>query len=116
MARNLEFPHDVGGIAEVARDSGAKEGDVFMDEKIPELSTLIDDVKRQRDEIRVRLHLAKAEAKEEWARLETKWEHVRGKMEVVGREAGKAAEDVGTALRLVVGELKHGYERVRQLL
>jgi hypothetical protein len=35
-----------------------------MDEKSSELSTLIDDVKRQRDEIRVRLHLAKAEAKE----------------------------------------------------
>ena len=81
-----------------------------------ELDRLIDDVKRQRDEIRVRLHLAKAEAKEEWERLETKWEHVRGKMGVVGREAGKTAQEVGTALNLAVEELRRGYERVRKLL
>ncbi len=83
---------------------------------IPELHTLIDDVKRQRDEVRVRLHLAKAEAKDEWDRLEAKFEHVRGKLQVVGREAGKAAEDVGSALRLAVEELQRGYQRVRQLL
>jgi len=87
-----------------------------MDEKIPDVNTLIDDLKQQRDEIRVRLHLAKAEAKEEWERLETKWEHVRGKMGVVGREAGKTAQEVGTALNLAVEELRRGYERVRKLL
>ena len=87
-----------------------------MDEKIPDVNTLIDDLKKQRDEIRVRLHLAKAEAKEEWERLETKWEHVRGKMGVVGREAGKTAQEVGTALNLAVEELRRGYERVRKLL
>ena len=87
-----------------------------MDEKTPELSNLIDDIVRQRDEIRVRLHLAKAEAKEEWERLEIKWDHVRGKMGVVGREAGKTAQEVGAALRLAVDELRRGYERVRKLL
>ena len=87
-----------------------------MVEKNPELNKLIDDLKRQRDEIRVRLHLAKAEAKEEWERLEVKWERVRGKMGVVGREAGKAAEEVGAALRLAAEELRHGYEQVRKLL
>ena len=87
-----------------------------MDEKTPELSHLIDDIKRQRDEIRVRLHLAKLEAKEEWERLEVKWDHVRGKMDIVGREAGKAVHEVGAALRLAAEELQRGYERVRQLL
>lgn len=87
-----------------------------MSEKDPELTKLIDDLKRQRDEIRVRLHLAKAEAKEEWERLEVHWDHVRGKIGVVGREAGKAAEEVGAALRLAAEELRLGYERVRKLL
>ena len=87
-----------------------------MDEKTPELSHLIDDIKRQRDEIRVRLHLAKLEAKEEWERLEVKWDHVRGKMDIVGREAGKTVHEVGAALRLAAEELQRGYERVRQLL
>ena len=87
-----------------------------MDEKNPELSRLIDDIKRQRDEIRVQLHLAKLEAKEEWERLEIKWDHVRGKMDIVGREAGKAVEEVGAALHLAAEELQRGYERVRKLL
>ncbi len=87
-----------------------------MDDKAPELQKLIDDVIQQRDEIRVRLHLAKAEAKDEWERLETQWNHVRGKMGVVGREAGKAAHDVGAALQLAVEELRRGYERIRKLM
>lgn len=87
-----------------------------MTERSPEMQKLIDDLKRQRDEIRVRLHLAKADAKNEWERLEEKWEHVRGKLEVVGREAGKAAEDVGAALRLAAEELRAGYARIRKLL
>jgi hypothetical protein len=87
-----------------------------MTEKSPELHALMDDVQRQRDELRLQLHLAKAEAKQEWERLEVKWEQARGKMEVVGREAGKAAHEVGAALKLALDELRKGYERVRALL
>ncbi len=87
-----------------------------MDDKTTDLTTLVDNVKQQRDDLRVRLHLAKAEAKDEWERLEAKWEHVRGKMGVLGREAGKTAQDVGAALRLAVEELQRGYEQVRKLL
>ncbi len=82
----------------------------------PELQKLLEDLKTQRDELRVRLHLAKAEAKDEWERLEHTWEHVRGRMEVVGHEAGKTAKDVGAALRLAAEELRNGYQRVRTLL
>ena len=81
-----------------------------------ELSSLIEDVKRQRDELHVRLHLAKADAKDEWDRLERKWEHLRRKMEGVGHEAGKTAGDVGAALGLAVEELRHGYQRMRAIL
>ena len=87
-----------------------------MMEKNPEMRKLIADLERQRDEIRVRLHLAKADVKDEWAHLEQKWEHVRGKAEVLGREAGKAAGNVGAALRLAAEELRAGYARVRKLM
>jgi hypothetical protein len=87
-----------------------------VSEKNPELQKLVEDVRRQRDEIRVRLHLAKADAKDEWERLEHTWQHMRAKMTVVGREAGKTAEEVGAALRLAAEELRRGYGRVRKLL
>lgn len=87
-----------------------------MDDTTPDLSKLVDEVQQQRDELRVQLHLAKAEAKEEWEHLEVKWDALRGKAGVVGREAGKAAREVAAALHLAAEELKRGYERIRQLL
>ena len=81
-----------------------------------DLRTVVEDLKRQRDHIRVQLHLAKADAKDEWATLEHKWEHVRGTMDRVGDEAGHAAREVGAALRLAAEELRRGYERIARLL
>jgi len=73
-------------------------------------------LKQQRDELRVKLHLGKAEAKDEWARLEKQWEEVRPKLDAAREEAGKTAESVGTALSLAMEELKKGYERLRNRL
>ena len=73
-------------------------------------------LKQQRDELRVKLHLAKAEAKDEWARLEKQWEEMKPKLEAAKEEAAKTAESVGTALGLAVEELKKGYERLRNRL
>ncbi len=81
-----------------------------------DLHTAVEDLKRERDHFRVRLHLAKAEAQDEWQALEHKWEHLRGKMDLVGDEAGKAAHEVGAALRLAADELRRGYERIARLL
>lgn len=77
---------------------------------------LIDELKEQRDVLRVRLHLAGAEARDEWDHLEKRWNHLRARAAVVGREATDAAEHVGTALKQVAEELKQGYERLRALL
>lgn len=38
-----------------------------------ELETLLDGLKQQRDELMVQLHLAKAEARDEWEELEKNW-------------------------------------------
>ena len=87
-----------------------------MSEKDHEIHALMDDVQRQRDELRLQLHLAKAEARQEWERLEVKLNQARAKMGVVGREAEKAAHEVGAALKLALDELRKGYEQVRKLL
>ncbi|MCC6847010.1 MAG: hypothetical protein IT294_00815 [Deltaproteobacteria bacterium] len=87
-----------------------------MTEKHFDLDAIVEDLKRQRDEIRVRMHLAKADARDEFERLEREWDHVRGKLGVIGEEAGKAAVEVGAALKLAVDELRNGYRKVRALL
>jgi len=80
------------------------------------ITKAVEHLKQQRDELRVKLHLAKADAKDEWARLEKQWEEMRPKLEAARQEAGKTAESVGSALSLAVEELKKGYERLRKLL
>ena len=74
------------------------------------------ELERLRDELAVRMHLAKAEARDQWEELEKKWEHFRARLEVVGRAAEESAEDVGDALELLGSELKRGYARIRKLL
>jgi len=87
-----------------------------MTDERTNLQGLADDLQRQRDELRVRLHLAKAEARDEFEKLEKRWEHVRGRLGVLGKEAGEASKDVGEALRLVLREIQTGYRRIRELV
>lgn len=77
---------------------------------------LLDELATQRDELRVRMHLAKNEAKDEWERLEHAFADLTVRAKGVGREAERTAGEVGAALRLAAEELKRGYARVRHLL
>jgi chromosome segregation ATPase len=81
-----------------------------------QLARAAEHLKQQRDELRLKLHLAKADAKDEWAKLERQWEELKPKLEAARQEAGKTAGSVGSALSVAVEELKKGYERMRKLL
>lgn len=74
------------------------------------------ELRRQRDEIRLQLHLGKAELKEEWEVLERKWEHLEERMEGVADEARDASREVGAAFGLVADELGEAYRRIRSRL
>ena len=87
-----------------------------MAHSLEHLQKIADDLKRQRDELQVKLHLAKADARDEWAKLETRWEEVRTKMEAVKKEASHTTESVASGLSGVLDELKKGYDRIRQTL
>jgi hypothetical protein len=84
------------------------------------LDSIIDDLKRTRDELRLKLHLGAADARTEWEALEKKWGHLEGRLEgrlaVVGKEAEAAGENIGEALELVANEIRAGYERVKKLV
>jgi hypothetical protein len=81
-----------------------------------ELDRMFENLKRMREEVELKIHLGAADVRDEWEDLEKKWDHFRGRMEVVGRAAEEAASEVGDALELVGAELKKGYERIRNLL
>ena len=85
-----------------------------MADSMESLQKIAEDLKRQRDELLLKLHLAKADARDEWAKLEVQWEDVKTKMDTVRQEAEKTTESVSTGLGLVLDELKQGYERIRK--
>jgi hypothetical protein len=87
-----------------------------MSQPLEHLQKIADDLKRQRDELQVKLHLAKADARDEWAKLETRWEEAKTKMAAVREEATHTTESVSTGLSLVLDELKKGYDRIRRTL
>lgn len=87
-----------------------------MGHTMDDLKKLMDDLAQQRDELNVKLHLAKAEVRDEWDKLETKWEEMKGNMATVSEEAGKTAESVTAAAGLLADEIKKGYERIKNAL
>jgi hypothetical protein len=81
-----------------------------------DLDTLIHRVQRQRDELVLKMHLAKAEAKDEWAEAEKKWEHLKAKTPDLARESEESLKDLGAAVKLVGEEILHSYERIKKIL
>jgi hypothetical protein len=84
--------------------------------KSTDVKELIESLERVRDELKLKVHLATADARDEWEELEKKLGHLRGKASSIGRVAGDAAEDVGQAVELLGNELKRGYERLRKMV
>jgi hypothetical protein len=77
---------------------------------------MLADFERQRDELKLRLHLAKAEGRDEWNRLEEKLAEARLRAQAARSEAGSAAADVGAAAERLADELREALDRVRKTL
>lgn len=71
---------------------------------------------RERDELRVQMHLARAELRDDWEQLERQWEQLQVKLEAAGREAASSAGEVRAAAGTLLEELRKGYRRVRDQL
>jgi hypothetical protein len=106
-----------------------------------ELLNVLENLKQQRDELMLQLHLGKAEAQDElaalekkweeikhdlegsvegslqaeWDKLEKRWEELTEKADPVKETVEDISEDVGAAVELVGEELKRGYERLMKL-
>ena len=62
-----------------------------------DIDDLIGALRTQRDDLRVRLHLLKAELRDEFNDLEGKWEHLESRAGHLKDASQESAEDVGAA-------------------
>ena len=76
----------------------------------------LEDLRTTRDELRLRVHLGKMGAEEQWDQVEKQWQHVESKLKIVGEAGREIAEDVGEAANLAIEEIKEGYAKLRKLL
>ncbi len=83
-----------------------------------ELDDIIVELKQKRDEVRVQMHLASKEIKDEWEELEEKMEDFAGKAKQFSDDAKlkETGSGIGDAFSQLGGELKRGYERIREAL
>lgn len=79
---------------------------------------LVDDLKQKRDELRVQIHLASKEVKDEWEELEEKMQEFSSKARKFSDDANlkKTGEGLGEALAGVGHEIKLGYDRIKKAL
>ncbi len=76
-----------------------------------DVQKLADDLKRMRDEIKLKIHLGSMEAQKEWADLEGRWKTFREKAEL-----NRTAGEVGATVKQLGSDLKAAYLRIRKAL
>jgi len=88
-----------------------------MSDKLDEqLAEMIESLKQGRDELNVRMHLAKAEAKDLWHEMEDKWQLLRSQLDRIDNESGDATKDIGAATMVVAEEIRRGYQKLKDML
>jgi predicted nucleic acid-binding Zn-ribbon protein len=87
-----------------------------MTERDDRLQSLLARLEQERDELKLKIGLAKLESREEWTDLEGKLDRLRGRMKVVQEEAGESSGDVGAALEVLGEEIKAAFDRIRKVL
>jgi hypothetical protein len=80
------------------------------------LAEEIEGLRSLRDEVKLQLHLGKAEARDSFEQLEKRFEHLEGRARSL-RDATRADRDqIREAARLLAGEIRKGYEHLKRLL
>ena len=81
------------------------------------LQELVTNLERERDELRVKLHLASRDAKDEFEALEGRLDALRARLiastEDARETAGEVGDVVGETARRVADDLRDGYRKLR---
>ncbi len=80
------------------------------------LAELISSLRRQRDELALKIHLGKADLKDEWGRLTDKLDALTRDYEPLREAVGETADNVVSSLKLVGEEIQNGFHRIRKSL
>jgi len=104
MPANLVIPSE-------ERERGA-----IMPDERRSIEEIVASLKKERDELALKIHLGKAEARQEWEALEKKIEALNTRAKPFTAAMGETAEGVGASIDLAAEEIKKGLAKIRKLL
>lgn len=81
-----------------------------------DLNTLAEALKQQRDEIRLQIHLAGAEMKDEWEKSEREWGHFKDKLAEIVDESKETTGEFLDKTRIIGEELIIAYKNIHRRL
>lgn len=83
-----------------------------------DLDDIIEDLKQKRDELRLQVHLASKEVKDEWDELEEKLNDLSARARQFAEDAQirETGEGMADALKNLGHEIRQGYDRIRSAL
>ena len=81
-----------------------------------EFDNLLEKLKSERDEIKLKLHLASLEAKEEFEEAEKNWDILKVKAAEIADDSRETSEEFIAKAKIVVEELKDAYSRISKRL
>lgn len=90
-----------------------------MSELRQRAQALMQELEQERDELRVKMHLAKADAKDELAKLDaqldTKMAELKQKLASFDKDGdGSVVDDLGDAARGLADDIRSGFQKFRE--
>lgn len=73
---------------------------------------MVTELKHERDELKVKLHLARMDAGDEWHKLETRLAKLDAKARELGNATAEASHEIGAAAKLLGEEIRKGLKTI----
>lgn len=103
-------------LAEPAGEVAAAREETIVSDVKDRIQREITELRGMRDDLKVRMHLAKADAKDLWEKLEKKLHGLESKGRQISQASEEPLRDVREAARLLVDEIRDGYRRIKDAL
>lgn len=81
-----------------------------------DITKLFDELKHQRDEIQLQLHLANMEVKEEWEKVELKWPEFERQLQEMADDTKETSQEIIHASKIIGDEISTAYKRINERL
>ncbi|MFO7606561.1 MAG: hypothetical protein R6W72_09715 [Desulfurivibrionaceae bacterium] len=81
-----------------------------------DIEKMVEKIKQRRDELKVKMHLGKSEAEEEWKVTEKKWQQLKPKFDSITATGGEVAKEIGGTMKQLGDDIMKGYNRIGKIL